>query len=84
MKRRTNKAKFIPTKKLTELVQNEGVGIDGDDTWATKYDELLDAYIERMSKLDGEAIASVAKDWDAYEEWLNSEGVPPVPCEALL
>lgn len=82
--RRQNKARFIPTKKLTELVQNEGLGIDGDDTWATKYEELLDAYIERMVKLDLNEIEQVANDWEVYEDYLDSQGVPPVPTECLI
>jgi hypothetical protein len=81
---RPNRAKFIPTKKLKELVDNEGVGIDGDDTWQANYSELLSAYIDRVSKMDDTQLHNEAKEWDLYEEYLDSVGVPPIPSEALL
>lgn len=68
-------AKYIPTKKLTEILNSHHTtGIDGADYGPLK-EELEAALWSRQSKV------TYSDPWDEYEAFLDSEGVPPVPEE---
>ena len=73
-----SKVKHINTKRLKALIDNDFVGVDGLDRYPQK-EEILDEYFLRTNRLLQKEIDISTNQFDEYEDFLDSEGVPPIP-----
>lgn len=74
------KTKFIPTKKIKEILDNR-------DTYCTHIGTDFGGYVEELQDIlwhreNRSSVASLRRELEAleaYEDYLDSEGVPPWP-----
>lgn len=71
---------YIPTKKLKEILDTPHcTGVNGADYEPVRH-ELEQILWERLNRL----VDDLVHQYEDYEDFLDSQGVPPVPTECYL
>jgi hypothetical protein len=70
--------KYIPTHKIQEILNsNHCTGTDGADYGPVKHELEEILWLRQARQL-------FSDPYEEYEDYLDSQGVPPIPVEALL